>query len=394
MRDPRLDRLADVLVRYSTAVKKGDLVTVVAEPGAMPAVEAIFEAVLRAGGHPSFHSRPENLQELKLRHGSDEQVRHECPFERHRLSACDVLVVLIHPVNTRFLGRMDPARVAMAQASRRGLITMSLQRKAAGRSRYVLTEIPSHAAAQDAEMSLTDYSDWVFRAGFLHLADPVEAWRTLRAQQERVRAHMQTTRTLRFSAPASDGSRGTRRHDGTDLTVDVSGRTWINHCGGENFPDGEVESGPRGVDGVVNYTFPAIYRGKEVDGIRLRFRAGRVVEATATKNEDYLIKLLDQDEGARTAGEVALGTNYHLTGHTRNTFFDEKIGGTFHIAVGAGYPESGNTNESALHWDMVSDLRPGGAFPGSPGGTIHADGELIQRDGRFVFNDWPGNESR
>ncbi|MEK6702474.1 MAG: aminopeptidase [Planctomycetota bacterium] len=390
MRDPRLDKLADVLVRYSTQVRKGDLVTVLGEPAAMPAVEAIFESVLRAGGHPSFHSRPESLQEVKLRHGSDEQITHECPFERCRLERCDVMIVLIHPINTRFLGHMDPSKVAMAQASRRDLISMSLQRHARGESRYVLTEIPSQAAAQDAQMSLADYSDWVFAAGFLHLSDPVTAWLELREQQERARAYFQARSTLRFQAPSSDGSRGGHKHDGTDLTVDVSGRTWMNHSGGENFPDGEVETGPRGVDGVVNYTFPAIYKGKEVEGIRLKFKAGRVVEASATKNEDYLVKLLDQDEGARNCGEIALGTNYHLKGFTRNTFFDEKIGGTFHAAVGAGYPQSGNTNQSALHWDMVCDLRPGGAYPGSPGGTVHGDGELVQRDGRFLFSGWPG----
>jgi len=388
VRDPRLHKLADVLVRYSTSVKQGDLVTIVGEPSAMPAVEAIFESVLRAGGHPSFHSRPESLHELLLHHGTDEQIQHTSPFEQHRLANCDVLIVLIHPTNTRYLGRTDPAKIAMAQAARRGLFTMSLKRKALGQSRYVLTEIPSHAAAQDAGMSLRNYEDWVYQAGFLHLPDPVAAWRHLAAQQERARAYFQSKSTLRFRAPANTSSIG-HRHDGTDLTVDVSGRTWINHCGGENFPDGEVESGPRGVDGHVNYTFPAIYKGKEVDGIRLKFTAGRVVEASATKNEDYLIKLLDQDDGARTAGEIALGTNYHLKGFTRNTFFDEKIGGTFHCAVGAGYPESGNTNLSALHWDMVCDLRPNGAFPGSPGGTIHADGELVQQNGKFVFQDWP-----
>lgn len=381
MRDPRLDKLAEVLVRYSTGVKKGELVTIVSEGFPLTAIEAIFEAVLRAGGHPSFHSRSDRLQEVVLRHGSDEQIQHVCPFEEHRLAHCDVLMVLIHPTNTRFLSQIDSRRIALARAARRGLISMSLQRKAQGKSRYVLTEIPSHAAAQDAEMSLTDYEDWVYRAGFLHLPDPVDAWRRLREQQERVRVHMQGKSVLRFKAPASVGIGGGRRHDGTDLTVDVSGRTWINHSGAENFPDGEVETGPRGVDGIVNYTFPAIHKGKEVDGIRLKFKAGRVVEASASKNEDYLIQMLDQDEGARNAGEVALGTNYQLKGFTKNTFFDEKIGGTFHVAVGAGYPESGNTNESALHWDMVCDLRPGG--------TIHADGELIQRDGKFVFDGWP-----
>ena len=224
----------------------------------------------------------------------------------------------------------------------------------------------------------------------LHLPDPVGAWRRLHEQQERLRVYMQGKREVRFTAPANDGRSGEggvgvgvgRRHEGTDLTVDVSGRMWINCAGGENFPDGEVFTGPRGVEGVVNFTHPAVYRGCVVEGVRLRFRAGRVVEASATTNEEYLIAMLDQDEGARNAGEIAIGTNYELTRFTGNTFFDEKIGGTFHIAAGAGYPATGNCNESGLHWDMVCDLRRGG--------TIHADGELVQRDGRFVFEGWPG----
>lgn len=389
MRDPRLDKLANVLVRYSSKIKPGDLVTIVSDGFPMHAVEALFEAVLRAGGHPSFHSRSDALQELVLRHGSDAQIQHISPFERFRLENCDALIMLNHPTNTRIFNCIDSQRLARSRAARRELLTLSLQRKAQGKSRYVLTEIPGQAAAQDAEMSLPEYEDWVYRAGFLHLTDPLAAWENLHAQQEKVCTHLQGKSTLRFQAPANNGL-SCRKHDGTDLTVDVSGRNWINHSGAENFPDGEVESGPCGVDGVVNFTFPAIYRGKEVDGIRLKFRAGRVIEASAAKNEDYLISLLDQDEGARKAGEIALGTNYHLTGFTRNTFFDEKIGGTFHLAVGAGYPETGNTNESALHWDMVCDLRPGGAFPGSSGGSIFADGEPIQRDGRFLFSGWPG----
>lgn len=387
MRDPRLDKLADVLVRYSAAVKPGDLVTIVSEPEAMHAVEAVYEAVLRAGGHPSFHTRSERLQEALLRHGSDDQIRHICPFERFRLEKCDVLMMLRYQLNTRFLERIDAKKSAMVQAARRELVTMSLNRLASGTHRYVLTEIPSQATAQDAGMSLTDYEDWVFRAGFLHLPDPVAAWRELHEQQQRMCDFLNKRTTLRFQSPPNDGRSG-HRHEGTDVTVDISGRTWVSCPGDNNFPDGEVYSGPRGVDGVVNFTYPAIFKGQEVDGVRLKFRAGRVVEASATRNEEFLIALLDQDAGARNAGEVAIGTNYHLE-FSRNAFFDEKIGGTFHIAVGAGYPQTGNTNESGLHWDLVSDLRPGGAFPGSPGGTIHADGELIQRDGRFVFDGWP-----
>ena len=265
----------------------------------------------------------------------------------------------------------------MAQSARRELLSMGLKRKAAGQSRYCLTEIPSHAAAQVAQMPLSAYTDWVFRAGFLHLPDPVAAWQTLDEQHQRVIEYLSNKHALHFRVPSRN----------TDLTVDVSGMKWVSCAGGDNFPDGEVYSGPRAVDGIVNFTFHAAFKGKEVDGIRLKFKSGRVVEASATKNEDYLINLLDQDQGARNAGEIAIGTNYHLTGFTRNAFFDEKIGGTFHIAVGAGYPETGNTNESGLHWDLVCDLRPDAT---GRGGTIHADGELFHQDGRFLRAGWPG----
>jgi aminopeptidase len=388
LHDPRLATLADVIVRYCTRVKAGDLVTIVSDPGAMPAIEAIFTATLRAGGFPSFHPRSESLHELLLRHGSDAQLRHVSPFERHRLEGCDVLIVLNCSHNTRYLEGIEPSRIVMAQAARRELLTMSLQRLAQGKVRYVCTEIPSHAAAQDAGMSLTEYSDWVYRAGFLHLPDPVEAWQKLQEQQQRAIDVLSRARTLRFRAPACEV--GPRRHDGTDLTVDIEGGTWQNHAGANNFPDGEVETGPRSANGVVNFNLPALFRGREVDGVRLKFRAGRVVEASATRNEDFLIATLDQDAGARVMGEIAIGTNYQLSTRTRNAFFDEKVGGTFHLAVGAGYPQSGNSNQSALHWDMVCDLRPDAQHPGSPGGTIHADEELVQENGRFTRPGWPG----
>lgn len=390
MRDPRLGKLADVVVLYSTRVKKGDLVTIVGDTDCMAAVEAIFESTLRAGGHPSFHPKCDSLHEIVLRHGNSEQITHVSPFEEHRLANCDVLIVLYYSRNTKYLGRVDPAKIASAQSARRELFALSTRREAAGKLRYCLVEIPGHAAAQNAEMSLTDYEEWVYRAGFLHMADPVGQWRKLHEQQQRVCEYLGSRSALRFTAPACDGAGGARRHDGTDLTVNVSGRKWISCAGASNFPDGEVYTGPRGVEGVVNFTFTANYRGVDVEGVRLKFKAGRVVEASASKNEEYLVKMLDLDEGARGVGEIAIGTNYQLDETSRNTFFDEKIGGTFHLAVGGGFPETGNTNESGIHWDMVCDLRPGKAFAGSAGGLIEADGVVIQRDGRFLMEGWPG----
>jgi aminopeptidase len=391
MRDSRLDKLADVLVRYSTGVKPGDLVTLIADPSGMPAVEAVCEAVVRAGGHPSFHPRSEALAEIVLRHGSDAQIAHLSPFEMFRVEKCDVQIVLWNQINTRYLARIDSRKTALAQSSRKPFMKTFMARSAKRELRWCGTEIPNQASAQDADMSITDYSDFVFRAGLLHLPDPVAAWQKVHEKQEKVRAYLQGKRTVRFVAPADDGSKGGRKHEGTDLTVEVGKSTWINCAGKENFPDGEVFAGPQGADGVVNYTFPAVYGGKEVEGVRLRFKGGRVVEASAVKNEDYLIKMLDQDAGARTMGEIAIGTNYQIKEFSKNTLFDEKIGGTFHAAVGAGYPESGSSNESGLHWDMVCNLRP---MPhlGRAGGTIAADGEVFHRDGLFVFQGWPGSE--
>jgi aminopeptidase len=379
MRDLRLDRLADVITRYSVRIKPGDQVSIDAEALAMPLIEAIAEAVVKAGAHPSWNPRSEALTEILLTHGSDEQLKHVSPLTLHRTETVDVHIGLWAATNTKYLSRIDPKRAAMLQAARRPVLKRFMERSGAGELRWCGTLYPTPAAAQDAEMSLTQYADFVFRAGLLHLPDPVAAWEEIHQRQEYVREFLQSKKQLRFRAPAMDD------HDGTDLVVDVSSPSrWINCAGHENFPDGEVFCGPQGADGHVNYTFPAVYQGREVQGVRLRFKGGRVVDASAQRNEEFLIQMLDQDEGARNLGEIAIGTNYAIQEFTRNTLFDEKIGGTFHAAVGAGYPESGSSNSSGLHWDMVCDLRRGG--------TIEADGEIFHRDGRFADADWPGNQ--
>lgn len=389
MRDGRLERLADILVGFSTKVRPGELVAIASEPCAMPLMTAVAERVLRAGGHPFWLPRSEELTETLLTHGSDEQVKFCSPLMLDIYSKIDVQIGTWTHLNTKYLARMEPRKVALLQQARRPWFKVFMERSAAGKLRWVGTAFPTNSSAQEAGMSLTQYEDFVFRAGMLHLADPVAEWTRVKERQERVRAYLQTKKSVRFRVPAGEGPSG--RHDGTDLTVSVEGSTWINCFGESNFPDGEVFAGPKGVDGHVNYTFPAVYNGREVEGVRLVFKGGRVVEASAKKGEDYLVQLLDQDAGARVLGEIAIGTNYSITEHTKDILFDEKIGGTFHAAVGAGYPESGNSNESGLHWDMICDLRPNTAR-GWPGGTIEADGELFHKDGQFLQAGWPGNE--
>jgi len=400
MRDQRLDKLASVLVNYSTRVKPGDLVCINSEAVAMPLIEAVFEAVVRAGGHPFWVPKSETLQELMLTRGSDTQLTHVNPLDLDRVQKIDVHIGIWADVNTKFLGAVDPKRVGMQQSARKPTFKVFMQRAALqaegkpGGLRWVGTLFPTEGSAQDADRSLRAYEEFVFGAGLLDEADPVAAWARVFERQDKVRAYLQGKQELRFSVAPHGG------HDGTDLRVDVSKATWVNCGGHENFPDGEVFAGPTlpsklggaggfGVEGHVNYTFPAVYNGREVEGVRLAFKGGRVVEASAKKNEAFLFSMLDQDAGARNLGEIAIGTNYSIKEFSRNTLFDEKIGGTFHAAVGAGYPESGNSNESGLHWDMVCDLRKSATCPG---GTIAADGEVFHRDGAFVGGEgWPGN---
>ncbi|MDF1809181.1 MAG: aminopeptidase [Phycisphaerales bacterium] len=378
MRDPRLDKLADVLVKYSTKVKKGDLVSIGADPVAMPLVEATFEAVLRAGGHPFWQLRSSTLAEIYLEHASDEQLDYLNPVDMYAVETIDVSIGLWADVNTKALSRIDPKRVSRQRLANKPKMIRTLNRAAAGEHRWCGTMYPTISSAQDAEMSLSQYEKFVFEAGLLHLPDPVSAWEEIHQRQQLVCDYLQQKNELHFKAPARDG------HDGTNLRVNVDNTKsiWVNCSGGENFPDGEVFCGPQGADGHVNYTFPAVYDGREVEGVRLEFKDNRVVNASATKNEEFLFAMLDQDKGAREMGEIAIGTNYSIKEFSKNTLFDEKIGGTFHAACGMGYPESGSFNESGLHWDMVCDLREGG--------TIQADGEIFHKDGKFLKDGWPG----
>lgn len=385
MRDPRLDKLARVLVEYSTGIKPGQLVRLTGDPVALPLLEAIYEAALKVGAHPYVKCAPASLQDLFYAHASEEQLKYVSPLAVEEIGRIDVSIGLWAETNTKSLTRVDPKRSSMASAARMPIMDVFMERAAKGDLKWCGTLFPTAASAQDAEMSLTQYEDFVFSAGHLDAEDPVAVWREIERRQKLVADYLNDGRKeVRFQTPG-----------GTDLTVNVEGMHWINCCGHENFPDGEVFTGPNlkaadgGANGVVKYSFPAVHAGREVHDIELTFEKGRVVDAKASRNQDFLLAMLDQDEGARFMGEIAIGTNYSITEYSKNTLFDEKIGGTFHAAVGAGYPETGNQNKSGLHWDMVCDLRPNDQA-GSGGGTVTVDGEVISRDGRFVFDGWPG----
>lgn len=395
MRDPRITALAKVLVHYSTGVKPGQLVRIAGDPVGLPLIEAVYEQVLKAGGHPMVQLKPGSCTDLFYEHANDDQLQYVNPLAEAEMKTIDVSIGLWADTNTKSLSRVDPRKQGLSSAARKPLTKIFFERAAAGDLKWSGTQYPTLASAQDAEMSIAQYEDFVFNAGHLNADDPVAVWQAISARQQKVVDYLTGKKHLHFQTAA-----------GTDLHVDVEGMTWINCDGHENFPDGEVFTGPNlnagnnspapgGVQGVVKYSFPAVHHGREVHDIELTFEKGRVVDAKASKGLDFLLAMLDQDEGARNMGEIAIGTNYAITEYSKNTLFDEKIGGTFHAAVGAGYPETGNANESGLHWDMVCDLRlhpndPTGGDSG--GGTITVDGEVISKNGEFAFDAWPGKD--
>lgn len=375
MRDPRIDKLAEVLVNYSVAVKRNDVVRIVGSTVALPLVRAVYRQVVIAGGHPLLRLMDDECTDIFYECAKPGQLAYTNPLTIHEIRNVDCSIGIWGDQNTRAMTRVDPKKQAVVSKARRQFMDLFMKRaalKGKAKLRWTGTEFPCHSAAQDAEMSLSQYEDFVFGAGLLNSKDPAAEWRKVSARQQRVCDVLNKAREMRFKTP-----------QGTDIRFGVRGRRWINCDGHENFPDGEVFTGPieDSAEGVAKFTFPAVYRGQEVLDVHLKLKAGKVVDASASKGEAFLTQMLDQDKGARFVGELALGTNYSIQQFTRSILFDEKIGGTFHMALGAGYPETGSLNKSSLHWDMICDLRQGG--------IVEADGKVISRNGRFVRSDWP-----
>jgi aminopeptidase len=367
VKDPRVSRLAQVLVHYSIDARPGKLIRIAGPAFAAPLITAAYREALAAGAHVYTRVTIDELDEIFYKQASEEQLRFISPLLSHEYEALDGDLGIWGAWNTRALSGVDPRRQAMRREATRELQRRYLERASRGELRWVGTQYPSLADAQEAEMSLSEYEDFVFGAGLLDHPDPIASWQRVRAEQDRIIALLERRNTLVVRGPD------------VDLTVRTGGRKWINAAGEHNFPDGEIFTGPHEGDtrGWVRFSFPAIYSGREVRGVRLRFEGGRVVDAAAEKGQEFLLAMLDVDAGARTLGEFAFGLNYGIERFTRNILFDEKIGGTIHMALGAGYPETGSLNTSGLHWDMICDMRNEG--------EVLADGEAIYRNGKFLL---------
>jgi len=365
MEDVRIERLARLLVEYSLGIKGGDQVLLRATTLAQPLIRTCYLEVLKRGAHPLVRLSFEGQNYLFYRYAREEQLSFVSEIDRGTARTVNGLIAILSEPNTKELTNVDPSKVAIARAAQREIRDTLDERELKGEFAWVLAPYPTQAFAQDAEMSLLEYEEFLFAACGVDQEDPVAYWKEVSTRQEWVRERLHGVRELRYMGPD------------TDLTLSVEGRKWINCDGKRNMPDGEVFTSPVGasVEGFIYFDYPACYSGVEVQGVRLTFREGRIVEARADKGEDFLNKLLDTDEGARYLGEVAFGLNHNIKRFTKNILFDEKIGGTIHMAAGAAYPETGGTNRSGLHWDFIK---------GMDLGEVYADGELIYKGGRFL----------
>jgi aminopeptidase len=365
--DARVKKLAETLIHYSIGLKKGQLMKIQGEAVAIPLIKAVFEEAVKVGAYPFVQVRIPDNEETMLKYGSDAQLRYISPMTRAESKRIDALVAIWGTENTKYLSGVDPKRQAFSRKSKIELVKTMFKRIADKSLSWVGTQFPTLADAQEAGMSLSEYEDFVYKAGHVDKGDPVKHWKKVAREQARLIRILNRFDRLHVQAA------------GTDLKMRLKGRKWINCAGTENFPDGEIFTSPLEdtVEGRIHFSFPACYMGREVEDVRLEFKKGKVVKESAGKDETFLKAMLGTDKGARMVGEFAIGTNYDIKRFSKNILFDEKIGGTCHMALGASILEAGGKNHSAIHWDMICDLKKGG--------RITADGKVIYKDGKFTI---------
>lgn len=368
MPDTRIERIAEVLVNYSLDIQPGQKLLIRGDTAAESLIRESYRKAMLADALVSLQVGLPGLSKIFFEEASDEQLEWVQPLYRMAAEEYDAYLAIQSEVNTREGSGFDSEKEVRFGRAVEPVRETFFERAAAGNLKWCVTIFPTNAYAQDAGMALEDYEDFVFGACLPDPDDPVGFWKKMEERQDRLVNYLSRAKQLRVQA------------EDTDLRIGVAGRTWINCSGRENFPDGEVFTGPieTETEGAVRFSYPAVHGGREVTDVRLQFKKGRVVSATADRGKEFLRDMLERDQGASVLGEFAIGTNPGIDRFTRNTLFDEKIQGTVHMAMGNSYPESGGVNKSQIHWDMVCDLRKGG--------RLFADGELISEDGSFLID--------
>ena len=366
MPDPRVSKLAKILIHYSLDIKPGQKLRLAASPLASELTTVAYEEAIKAGAHVYVELFPDELHEIFYKYASDEQLDFVPPVKKFITETYDADLMIDASPNRRMLSGIDPNRIARYSKARAGIMKTFMDRSGCGDLHWCLTVYPNHANAQEADMSLRDYTEFVFAAEMLNEDDPTAFWKEEGERQKKLIKWLKGR------------NRVILKGSNIDMTFSIKDRTFKPCDGKMNFPDGEIFTGPveDTANGWVCFKYPAIYMEQEIADIELWFENGKVVKEKAGKNQELLTSTLNTDEGARYLGEWGIGTNYGITKFTKDMLFDEKIGGTIHFAVGAGWRETGSKNDSAIHWDMLCDMAES---------EVTVDNELFYKDGKPVI---------
>ena len=369
MTDPRVAKLAELLVHYSIGLKPRESFFISAPPAADALVVAVYAEAIRAGAYVDIVQFPAGIgrghpaiSDAFYRYANDDQLAHPSPIDKLIYETYDAHLRVLAPVNTRYLTNVDTEKRAAAARGLHEINKTFFSRSAKKELRWCLTAFPTQGAAQEAQMSMEDYENFVFGAGLLSEADPVAAWEAEAVHQ----------RALIDWLHGHD--KVVMKGSDIDLTFSIKDRIFEECAGHMNFPDGEIFTAPveDSLNGWVRYRYPMIFNNNEVYDAQLWFENGKIVRETAVRGEDFLKSTLNTDSGSRNLGEWGIGTNYNIKQVSGNILFDEKIGGTIHLAVGASYVETGGKNESAVHFDMLCDMNDA---------EITIDGDLFYKNG-------------
>lgn len=361
---------ARLLVDYCLEIREGDWFYIQSTTLAEPLVREVYRLAVRKGAHVEVDLAFSEKGRIFMEEAGEKQLQTPPPLYKQAMESFNAYLHIRAPFNLREDQSVDPEKMKVRQQTMAPVQKAYFERTATRELRRNLCQFPTQAAAQEAGMSLEEYADFVYSACKLFEPDPVQAWLGVRKAQQQIVDLLNQRSEVRYEG------------DGIDIRFNTKGRTWINSDGQTNMPSGEVYTSPLedSVNGVVHFSFPAVYMGHEVEGVTLWVKDGEVEKWEARRGKSFLDQIF-QIPGARRFGEAAVGTNYGIDRFTKNILFDEKIGGTIHMAIGQSYLQTGGKNQSSVHWDMIADMKNGGA--------IYADGEKIYENGRFLFLNWP-----
>ena len=365
MVDQRLNKLAKLVVNYSVNVKPKEKVIIQGSDLAFPLINELYKECLLNDAYPWIRANLD-VQHTFYTNAKQHQLQFVSPVDRLIAESFDVMINIFCEPNPKRLTNVDPEKIRIQRAARREISEITFRREAEGKYRWNGLPYPASAEAQEASMALPEYEDFVYDSCFLDKNNPIAEWKKVDKEQERICNFLNKAEEIHVVG------------EDTDLAFGVKGRKWISCSGQKNMPDGEVYTAPieNSANGTVRFSFPGIFSGREIEDIKLTFKNGKVVKASAGKGDGLLQQLLKID-GADRLGETAIGTNYRITRFTKNMLFDEKMGGTIHMALGMNpAPETGGLNKSALHWDILKDMKKSS--------EVYADDRLFYKNGKFL----------